>query len=112
MMNALQVNGFECHDCGLGCSIWIGRLPESLALNIAQFEQLWQLHPETHAEIRIHGRKVAIPRWQQAYGMDYHFSGEVNRALPVPAALEPLLAWSKDTLDTRLNGLLLNWYDG
>jgi len=58
------------------------------------------------------GRPVKIPRWQQAYGEDYHFSGAVNRALPVPELLAPLLAWSKDTIDDRLNGLLLNWYDG
>lgn len=77
-----------------------------------QFEELWQLHPKEHAEIRMLGRPVKIPRWQQAYGVDYHFSGEVNRALPVPAFLAPLLAWSRDTIDNRLNGLLLNWYDG
>jgi len=78
----------------------------------AQFEEMWQLHPQAHAEIKIHGRKVPIPRWQQAYGSDYHFSGEVNRALPIPRLLAPLLVWGRETIDNRLNGLLLNWYDG
>src|SRR5262249_52832909 len=26
--------------------------------------------------------------------------------------LEPLHAWARHTIDPRLNGLLLNWYDG
>jgi alkylated DNA repair dioxygenase AlkB len=29
----------------------------------------------------------------------------------VPAILEPYLAWARATLNARLNGLLLNWYD-
>ena len=60
----------------------------------------------------IHGRKVKTPRWQQAYGTDYHYTGRVNQALPVPPLLEPLLIWSREAIHDRLNGLLLNWYDG
>src|SRR5207249_6497254 len=88
---ALQQNGFECHDCGNGCVVWLGRMPQRLVMTDAQFEEMWQLHPQAHAEIKIHGRKVPIPRWQQAYGSDYHFSGEVNRGLPIPRLLAPLL---------------------
>ncbi|HWD20539.1 MAG TPA: alpha-ketoglutarate-dependent dioxygenase AlkB [Verrucomicrobiae bacterium] len=76
------------------------------------FEVLWRLHPEDRAEIRMHGRKVKVPRWQQAFGRDYRFSGQVNRALPVPPVLALLLEWAQNTIDSRLNGLLLNWYDG
>lgn len=103
---------FSCHDCGKDCAVWIGKLPEHLLIADSQFVEMWNLHPQAHSEIRIHGRKVPIPRWQQAYGLDYHFSGEVNRALPIPGLLAPLLAWCKDAIDDRLNGLLLNWYDG
>jgi hypothetical protein len=80
-MKTIRLPGFECHDCGNGCVIWSGRIPQALLITDSQFEELWQLHPQAHAEIRIHGRKVSIPRWQQAYGVDYHFSGEVNRGL-------------------------------
>ncbi len=31
---------------------------------------------------------------------------------PVPALLEPLLAWVRAVVHPGLNGLLLNWYDG
>ncbi|HEV2860037.1 MAG TPA: alpha-ketoglutarate-dependent dioxygenase AlkB [Pyrinomonadaceae bacterium] len=60
----------------------------------------------------MHGRAVKTPRWQQAFGMDYHYTGRVNRALPVPTALGPLLDWARGHLDERLNGMLVNWYDG
>jgi alkylated DNA repair dioxygenase AlkB len=53
---------------------------------------------------------VPIPRWQQAYGRDYHFSGTVNQALPVPEILAPFLVWVGEAIDAQLNGLLLNWY--
>jgi alkylated DNA repair dioxygenase AlkB len=111
-MKTLQLQGFECHDCGKGHAIWMGRLPQSFDTTESQFEKVWRLHPKEHAVIRMLGRPVKIPRWQQAYGVDYHFSGEVNKALPVPSLLAPLITWSKEAIDNRLNGLLLNWYDG
>lgn len=85
-------------------------LPAALAPSRV-VREIWELHPEEFHEITMHGRLVKIPRWQQAYGRDYRFSGRLNRALPVPAVLEPLLAWSQSQLDPRLNGLVLNWYD-
>jgi alkylated DNA repair dioxygenase AlkB len=111
-MKAFQDAGFDCRDCGNSCVIWLGSLPQALVITESQFEELWQIHPKEHAEIKMLGRTVKIPRWQQAYGVDYHFSGEVNRALPVPSLLAPLVTWSRDVIDKRLNGLLLNWYDG
>jgi alkylated DNA repair dioxygenase AlkB len=106
------LTGFERNDCGNGCPFWVGRLPETLIFTSAQFEELWQMHPQEYHEIKIHGRLVKTPRWQQAYGMDYHYTGRVNVALPVPAPLAPLLSWAMENIDERLNGLLLNWYDG
>ena len=78
----------------------------------AGFEVLWELHPSDDHVIQMHGRPAQTPRWQQAYGADYHHTGRTNTALPVPAILEPLHAWARRTIDPRLNGLLLNWYDG
>ena len=104
--------GFECHDLGSGGRFWVGRLPDALMPAAAEFEALWQLHPVDFHEITMHGRLVKTPRWQQAYGMDYHYTGRVNRALPVPLLLEPFLRWTQENVDEGLNGLLLNWYDG
>src|SRR5262249_21780011 len=40
-----------------------------------------------------------------------HYTGRVNRALPIPARLSPLVEWARCAVDSRLNGVLLNWYD-
>lgn len=92
--------------------VWVGRLPAELLLDVGAFKALWQMHPENFHEIKLYGRLVKTPRWQQAYGRDYQFSGQVNKALPVPPELKPFLCWSRETIEPKLNGLLLNWYDG
>ena len=58
------------------------------------------------------GKLVKTPRWQQAFGRDYQYTGRTNRALPVPNDLRALLTWTNNVVDERLNGILLNWYDG
>lgn len=87
------------------------RLPEAL-LQQTSFERWWSLHPEAFSQIMIHGRMVEIPRWQQAYGKDYHFSGTVNEALDLTPEMQAVLEWCQQSIDARLNGLLFNWYDG
>jgi alkylated DNA repair dioxygenase AlkB len=90
----------------------VSRLPAELLPDAVGFESLWDLHPDDYHVIQMHGRPVKTPRWQQAYGADYHYTGRTNAALPVPPILEPLHSWARNTIDQRLNGLLLNWYDG
>ncbi len=95
-------------------SIFTTRLPKGLArAGEARFAEVWALHPEQfHSIVQpFTGRTIPLPRWQQAYGQDYRYTGSVNRALPIPPLLEPYLAWARRRLDARLNGLLLNWYD-
>jgi alkylated DNA repair dioxygenase AlkB len=107
----MSYEGLARTDLAGGFAFHTGRLPAELMLARDGFDAMWALHPEDFHEIKMHGRLVKTPRWQQAYGEDYAYTGRVNRALPIPAMLEPLLAWSRRTLDARLNGLLLNWYD-
>jgi alkylated DNA repair dioxygenase AlkB len=83
-----------------------------LTLDSAGFDTLWQIHPSEFHVIKMHGRLVPTPRWQQAYGVDYHYTGRTNTALPVPPLLAPLLDWARDAVDERLNGVLVNWYNG
>jgi alkylated DNA repair dioxygenase AlkB len=106
------LEGFVDHRLFGQHVLYVGRLPHELEhAASARFDDLWSLHPSASNEILIHGRMVPIPRWQQAYGRDYHFSGSVNRALPAPDILLPFLSWITSSVDERLNGLLLNWYD-
>lgn len=92
--------------------VHVGALPPELVPDAAGFAALWDSHPEAFHEIKMHGRNVRTPRWQQAYGADYRYTGNTNRALPLTPPMHAWLNWAREQLDTRLSGLLLNWYDG
>lgn len=94
-----------------GQVVHTGRLPPAVLPDAAGMEALWRLHPAAYHVITMHGRPVATPRWQQAYGADYHYTGRVNRAEPTTPEMAPFLAWAREVVDPRLNGLLFNWYD-
>lgn len=91
--------------------VHLGALPPTLRADAAAFERLWALHPDEQHEIHLHGRRVKTPRWQQAYGADYHYTGQTNRARPLTDEMRGYLDWCRDAIDPRLNGLLFNWYD-
>lgn len=111
-MSTATLPAFTAHDLGDGLTFLTGKLPAELVWDADAFERAWALHPEEKPSIHMHGKRVQIPRWQQAYGADYHFSGQTSRALPVPEQLEPLLRWARETVHPALNALLLNWYEG
>lgn len=90
----------------------MGRLPEALIPDERRFDALWAIHPEEYHTIHIHGRLVQTPRWQQAYGEDYRYTGVTNEARPLTEEMSPFLLWAQQHVDERLNGLLFNWYDG
>ena len=102
-----MVDGFVRHELADGHVLWEGKVPERLELSATNVEDLWTMHPDQYHEIKMHGRLVRTPRWQQAYGTDYAYTGRVNKALPVPPFLEPYLTWVQKTGDPRLNGPLL-----
>ena len=107
-----ELAGFTHVSLASGQWILVGSLPSHLRPPPEQFPVLWDMHPLDFHEIKMHGRLVRTPRWQQAFGHDYAYTGQVNRALPVPTMLAPLLAWGREIVDPRLNGILVNWYDG
>jgi alkylated DNA repair dioxygenase AlkB len=102
---------FQFHEIVAGHGIWVGRLPEPLVPDEHAFEELWSLHPAEPGLLRIHGRLVRAPRWNQAFGHVYDFDGLKRPALPVPPRLDALLRWAKAAIDPRLNGIGANWYD-
>lgn len=111
MLTNLTTPGFEQSDFGNDCIVWTGRLPGRLQFSNRAFDKLWQLHPPEFHTIQMYGRLVKTPRWQQAYGQDYYYTGQTNRARPIPEELLPLQEWACGTVHKELNGLLLNWYD-
>lgn len=77
-----------------------------------KFTEIWNQHPEYYHKINMYGKEIPTPRWQQSYGKNYSYTGSINNALPIPDNLKIFLEWSQINIDNRLNGLLLNWYDG
>lgn len=80
------------------------------------FEQAWDLHPQDHATIMMFGRPVLTPRFQQAYGESYRFSGNTFEAKPFPDAmqravqlLQGIVAHANGAV-SYLNSGLVNWY--
>jgi alkylated DNA repair dioxygenase AlkB len=96
-----------CHRLDTCHVLYEGRIPNDLQFSEQQFKEAWLLHPFG----RIHGKRYATPPWRQAYEKDYDYCGQSDRVLPIPSLLQPLMDWLK-SIDPRLNGLFVNWYDG
>ncbi len=94
-----------------GLIIALGRLPAALLPDEQALARLWDQHPPAYHLVMMHGRLVATPRWQQAYGADYRYTGRVNKAAPMTPTIAPFVAWAQEAVDPRLNGVLVNWYD-
>jgi alkylated DNA repair dioxygenase AlkB len=105
-------DGFDNERLDESHVLFRGVLPPDLITGPALFDELWNQHPSDFAKIRMHGNWVATPRWQQAYGKDYHFTQQTSIALPVPPILAPFHDFARRAIDARLNGLLVIWYDG
>jgi hypothetical protein len=58
------------------------------------FDILWNIHPEKYALIRIGGRMIETPRWQQTYGRHYTFSGMAHDPLPIPKEFQHFFNWA------------------
>lgn len=112
MVNKLTEAQFVTVDLGDGHVFHTGRLPDELTWDQATFDAAFNLHPVDRHWIKMLGKSVQTPRWQQAYGATYSYTGSDNTALPIPSLLKSLLLWTRENVDERLNGLLLNWYYG
>lgn len=103
---------FEKIDLDATHHIYISTGVADFQLDSIAFDEIWKIHPPNYHVLKIHGKEVKTPRWQQAYGKNYRYTGSKNNALPIPQQLQLFLAWGQKNVDERLNGLLLNWYDG
>jgi len=86
----------------------VGQIPKELA-NI-DFDMLWDLHPEEHGKVKIGGKEIDVPRWQQVYLQDYRFSGMNHKKKDLPKEFEPFYEYAKTVFDKRYNQLVINWY--
>lgn len=94
------------------CVIYTSYIINEFNLDFNKFTEIWNEHPKDYHRIKMYGKEIATPRWQQAYGKNYSYTGSKNNALPIPNDFNIFLEWAQINIDSRLNGLLLNWYDG
>ena len=95
------------------------KLDPSFHLSQQEFEELWNQRPTDESYVRMYGKKIAIPRRQQAYGQSYAFSGTENKAIPVTPLIQrymDLANQMEESQDPFKNGgavfnmAFLNWY--
>lgn len=95
------------------------KLPMAVRPDEEDQEALYQLRPAELGEIKIMGKLIKTPRYQQAYGRPYTFSGVAHPALSIPPVLqrfvdfanracEPMLM--RDYAGRQFNMILANWY--
>lgn len=91
--------------------IFLGYLSAEFQAKLLDFETYWDLHPQDFHQVEMFGKLVNTPRWQQAYGVNYRYTGARNNALAYPSEFSPFRDWVQKEIDPKLNGLLVNWYD-
>ena len=93
---------------------WLLHAERYWPLDDADVENLWKVRPTDPTKGVIMGREVDFPRRTAAYGVDYKYTGQVQRSAPLDAAPAPLngiVAALRREAFQEHNALLLNWYD-
>jgi len=68
--------------------------------------------PKERHEIYFRGKKIKIPRFQQAYGESYEYSGTVSESKPMPKFIKEIADKIQKELYPKIkfNNCLCNWY--
>jgi alkylated DNA repair dioxygenase AlkB len=85
-----------------------GSIPADLAE--ANFEELWEEHPEEFAKVKIFNKIFNTPRWSQSYGTAYTYSGMEHTGKPVCNLFRPFLEWANSLDMGTFDQMLVNWY--
>lgn len=87
----------------IGPETWIALFRNYLPPRDAnQFTEIWEQHPATFKTIKMFGKDTVIPRYQQAYGNSYSYSGIVSDAIDVPDFIAQM--------ESQLNQLIIEYY--
>ena len=109
---ALLERGAQVETLGQGS--WVAVLRRfAPPASKAQFDKTWNEHPLGFRTIKMFGKDVELPRWQQAYGTSYKYSGTVSDAVPATELIQELLGKVNDAIrgsDFTFNTALCNWY--
>lgn len=102
-----------CISFNDNCWLEKGNIP--IKISKEEYKILWTSHPKERNEIFIFNKYYKVPRWQEAYGKNYFFSGNTAIAKPITEQLKKYLNWAnmneiKNGRNGGLNGILVNWY--
>ena len=86
------------------------QLPDELQFGDEEFRDLLELKPEEKHTIKIFGKEMKTPRFVQAYGVDYKFSGTIAKAEAIPELFKPIIEHFNKKYECNLNGILVNYY--
>ncbi|MEZ4887957.1 MAG: hypothetical protein R3E32_24730 [Chitinophagales bacterium] len=75
------------------CQVYTSKSIDKFNLDSSNFFEICNLHPKDYHTIKFYGKEVLTPRWQQAYGKNYSYTGSKNNALPIPENLKIFLDW-------------------
>lgn len=89
------------------CRLLTGMIPQGL---VPPREILMGCVPERPALVTLYGKTHESPRFTQAYGRSYTYSGQEHHALPVPDWLQVLMDWAAGVAGCAYNSALVNWY--
>ena len=86
--------------------------PKFYNISNEDYKELLESCPKFQHEIIIYGKKIKIPRFQQAYGKSYQYSGTTSEAIPMTRLIKDIRnKISKDLYpNINFNNCLVNWY--
>lgn len=78
---------------------------------IPDFEELWNLKPESREIIKIMGKEYPVPRWQTIYLKPYNFNGmKMKSQKEIPECLNKIYDFANSRCKNKFNQMLINWY--
>jgi alkylated DNA repair dioxygenase AlkB len=96
------------------------RLSTKLMPDKETMAELKKLRPVERSIIKMAGKPVTVPRYNQSYGQAYTFSGATHEAHEIPPLLQPYLDFAnqctatirrRDYGDRQFNMIFVNWYE-
>jgi alkylated DNA repair dioxygenase AlkB len=90
------------------------KLPPSIYMSRSIFEEIWNLHPIEFGKVKLFGKEINTPRWQESFGQSYNFSGMEHKARPINthSFLDDIVKFvCCHSGGLPYGQLLINWYE-
>jgi alkylated DNA repair dioxygenase AlkB len=97
----------------IGSNSWTCVFKHSkVGYKLPDFQEVWNLKPDTRGKIILFGKEHDVPRWQQSYEKKYFFSGMTHgSSSSTPKIFLDFLESCQSHISPKLNGILVNWYN-